>query len=808
MAEILAPAGDFECLRAAVLNGADAVYIGGSEFSARKYASNFEREEIVEAVRFCHCYNVRLYVTLNTLLDDKECIRGLEYAKFLYEIGVDAVIVQDLGLLKLLRKYIPDLEVHASTQMSVHNLEGVNMLYDMGIKRVVLARELSIKEIKYIKENTKAELEVFVHGALCICFSGQCLYSSMIGGRSGNRGTCAQSCRMEYSLDGMEKSHILSPKDLSALEFITSLTEIGVDSLKIEGRMKRYEYVATVVSSYKKALEGVLEKRDVQNVTQIFNRGGFTSAFLHSKQGGDMMSYTRPKNWGLYLGDVLSSNGKYCDIKLHADLSKEDGVEIFSRDKGGKISKIFINGEEVTEAREGSIVNVYLEGAQKGDKIYKSSDTRVLNNAKDTIEVKLSPKRVIEGVFIAGIGQKPSLTINLYDYIVKKDNSIFKEGENNNPVSITVYGDECERALNKPTLPSKVDESLRKLKDTPFEFDNIYIDVEEGIIIPVSRINQMRRDAIEKLIDTLQGVNKIDSINIEVEDVVDSKPKKILVAATSINAAITSYKEGADIVFYGGDDLRVNRRDFRQLIDLKEKGINIYPWFSEIVIEEMNKVKKEINLLKENGIDKCLCSNLGIYNILKEEGFKVYLDKGFNVFNSYAVDTLENESSLLSPELNLKQLRNITSKTNHSTMLHVHGRQKLMVSRHCPVGSVKGEGKDSCSILCGDKVHYMKDRMGEEFLIYTDMLCRSHIYNSKTLCTLENMKDILPLKVEYLEITFLDENESQVRDVIRAYKDAIIRGENKDYLLEDCQNSVLDSLKGCITKGHFYRGVI
>ncbi|MEF9934194.1 DUF3656 domain-containing U32 family peptidase [Clostridium sp.] len=807
MSEILAPAGDFECLRAAVLNGADAVYIGGSEFSARKYASNFEREEITEAVRFCHCYNVRLYVTINTLLDDRECLSALEYAKFLYETGVDAVIVQDLGLLKLLKEHLPNLEIHASTQMSVHNLEGVNMLYEMGITRVVLARELTLKEIKYIKENTKAELEVFVHGALCICFSGQCLYSSMIGGRSGNRGTCAQSCRMEYSLDGGEKSHLLSPKDLSALEYIEALTDIGVDSLKIEGRMKRFEYVATVVSSYKKAIEGRLQKRDVQNVTQIFNRGGFTSAFFHGKQGGDMMSYTRPKNWGVYIGDIISVKGKYCHIKLMKSLAKEDGVEIFSKNKGGKISKIEVNGIEVEEAKPGDIAVVYLEGGKKGDKIYKSSDNKLLSEAKETIEVKSSPKRMITGVFTAYVGEKPSLTINLDSYIVKKGMETFKEGEFNNPISITVLGDECEKAINRPTTPQKIDESLRKLKDTPFEFDSIYIDVSDDVIIPVSRLNLMRREAIEKLYDALQGAKMAEDIHFK-SDKGRKFDKKILAAAVDLNSAIAAYEEGADLVFYGGDDLRFNRRIFKDLIDLKNKGINIYPWYSEIALEEMDKVKNEIKLLKKNGIDKCLCSNLGIYKILNEEGFKVYLDKGFNLFNSYSLETLKCESGLLSPELNLKQLKNITLKTSHSSMVHVHGRQKLMVSRHCPVGSSKGAGKEDCSILCGDKVHYMKDRMGEDFPIYTDMLCRSHIYNSKTLCTLEHMKDILSLNVEYLEITFLDEPINQVRNVIKAYKDAIIRGQSKDYLVGDYQRAVIDSLNGEITKGHFYRGVI
>ncbi|MEG0641989.1 MAG: U32 family peptidase, partial [Clostridium sp.] len=460
MSEILSPAGNPECLRAAVLNGADAVYIGGSEFSARKYASNFSREEIIEAVRYCHSYNVKLYVTINTVLDNNELIEALDYASFLYQIGIDAVIVQDIGFLKLLRQHLPALEVHASTQMTVHNLYGVNLLYNMGVKRVVLARELSIKEIKYIKDNTKAELEVFVHGALCVCFSGQCLFSSMIGGRSGNRGTCAQSCRMEYSLDSGEKTHLLSPKDLSTLEYIKSLVDIGVDSLKIEGRMKRFEYVAVVVASYKKAISGMLEEQDIKNVTQVFNRGGFTSAFMKNNQGKDMMSYERPKNWGTYLGVVIANKGRFCDIRLEEELRIEDGVEIFGKDKGVKVSSMRKGNQEVEYAVGGEAVTIYLEGTAVGDKIYKSSDARLLKAAKDTLEIKTSPKRGVKAEFVARIGEGPVLTIKVDSGNVYKDGKIFRESkENIKEVEVRVISEKSEKAINKPTTKEKVEES-------------------------------------------------------------------------------------------------------------------------------------------------------------------------------------------------------------------------------------------------------------------------------------------------------------------------------------------------------------
>lgn len=809
MSEILAPAGSFECLKAAVLNGADAVYIGGSEFSARKYASNFSREEIIEAVRYCHSYNVRLYVTINTLLNNKEVISAVEYAEFLYSVGVDAVIVQDIGFLKLLREHVPNLEVHGSTQMTVHNLEGVNLLYNMGVKRVVLSRELSIEEIKYIKENTKAEIEVFVHGALCICFSGQCLFSSMIGGRSGNRGTCAQSCRMEYSLDGDKKSHILSPKDLSTLEYIERLVDIGVDSLKIEGRMKRYEYVATVVSSYKKAIDGKRSEKDVKNVTQIFNRGGFTSAFMHKKEGKDMMSYDRPKNWGTYLGKVIATKGKFCDIRLEEELSLDDGVEIFGKDKGVKVSKIRKGNVEVESAKKGDAVTIYLEGTSVGDKIYKSSDSKLLKEAEATVDMKVAPRRGIRGEFTARIGEAPILKITVESGLIYKEGKVFRESEfNKNNIVVSVTSDISEKAINKPTTIEKVEESLRKLKDTAFDFEELQVDIEEGIIIPVSRLNAMRREAIEKVVDLLQDKHEEPSINVKYtkKDKVDHK--KIMVVAKSLEAAKASYNEGIDMVFYGGDNLRYIPTMLRELVNLNKEGVRVYPWFSEIVIEEIDKVKKDIEYLKNNGIDKALCSNIGVYSILKEYGFEVFLDKGFNVFNSFACEAFYNEGVLLSPELNLKQLKDTANNTNATTIVNIHGRQKLMVSRHCPVGSVKGDGTDNCKTLCENKVHYMKDRVGEDYPIYTDLLCRSHIYNSKTLCMIESIKDVLSLNIDYVQLSFLDEPINEIIDTIKAYKDAISRGENGDYSLTNIQENVLERLEEKLFKGHFYKGVI
>lgn len=790
MVELLSPAGDFESLRAAVLNGADAVYIGGREFSARQYAGNFNRDEMIEAVRFCHSYNVKVYATVNTLLNNAELERALEYASFLYGIGVDAIIVQDIGFLKLLRENLPDFEVHASTQMTVHNLDAVNLLYGMGVKRIVLSRELSLDEIRYITQNTKAEIEIFVHGALCISFSGQCLFSSMIGGRSGNRGRCAQPCRMEYTIDSGKKAYHLCPKDLSTLEFIKEIEDTGVASLKIEGRMKRPEYVATVVSAYRRALDGKARKEDIEKVTQIFNRGGFTSAFLKGRQGADMMSFKRPKNWGTYLGRVVSVNGKFASILLEKSLSVGDGVEIFGRDIGVPVTGINVRGKSTGKAEAGEIAEIYLEGAKKGDAIYKSLDIELIKEAEESFKGKNIKKMSLSGSFKAHKGDKV----------------IFKI-QNINGVFGRAFSDEPEKAFKAPTTMDKIRESLLKTGDTPFYFESIDIDMDDDIALPVSKINALRRDAINNLIDRLQGKREEKRVNIMFKKIEKNVKTKIAVRAGRIDIAKACIDSGCDVLFFGGDKLRINSGCIEDAKSYAGDKVMVYPWYPEIMLEDYDRLKEEALNLKASGIDTALCGNMGFYAYLKNKGFKVCLDRGFNIFNSPACDTFENNGCFISPELNLKQMKDLISKTGKRTMVPVYGRIKLMVSRHCFVGSSMGHGKEGCPTLCKNTVHYIKDRRGEVFPIITDYYCKNHIYNSKILCTIEHMKDIINLNADYIVLDFVDEAPKDAALAVAAYKESLKSGYEGKYGLTENMKKLLDRLEGKITKGHFYRGV-
>ena len=388
--ELLAPAGNMECLIAAIQAGCDAVYIGGTIFGARSYAGNFNEEEIIEAIKYAHLYGVKVYVTVNTLVYDKEVSEFMNYIDFLHKNNVDAIIIQDLGMMDLVRKTYPNLEIHASTQMHIHNLEGVKFASDMGIKRVVLARETDIDTISYIKKNTNIELEIFIHGALCISYSGECLMSYFLTGRSGNRGTCSQPCRMKYDLYSDHKlnkdKYLLSTKDLNTILNIGKLIDIGVDSLKIEGRMKRPEYVYLITSLYRKAIDNYLKYKeiritdtDIKEMKKIFNRE-FTKGFIFNENNNNFTNEFRPNHMGIMIGSVIEV-GKKIKIKLADDLNQGDGIRFIGKNEnGGIVNKMYKKGKLVSSALQNEIVELDNNyDVNVNDVVLKTSDIKQLN---------------------------------------------------------------------------------------------------------------------------------------------------------------------------------------------------------------------------------------------------------------------------------------------------------------------------------------------------------------------------------------------------------------------------------------------
>jgi len=492
--ELLAPVGNIECLHAAVNAGCDAVYLSGKLYGARSYAGNFDNEELVSAIKYCHLYGVKVYVTINTLIYDAEVDGFIKYVDFLHKNGVDAVIIQDIGMFDLLHKLYPNLELHASTQMHIHNLEGTSFMEELGASRVVLARETPIELIKEIKEKTNIELEIFVHGALCISYSGQCLMSSLIGGRSGNRGTCAQCCRQSYSLEEDNRKiynnkYLLSTRDLNSLDNIGKLIDIGVDSLKIEGRMKRPEYVFYVISLYRKAIDSYIKynkvnitDKEIINLKKIFNRE-FTKGFLFNDLNKNIVNSFRPNHLGVEIGKVIESNKGYIKVKLNDNLNVQDGIRIIDEyDYGMTIQTLFINNKKVSSANKGDIVPIKFDKKVSINSIVlKTTDKLLMNNIDNLI------KKDIRKVNI-NIELKCLLNKKLYIHISDNINNI--ELENDYIV---------QSSLNKPTTKEDIIKQISKLGDTIYNIENINVDCDYNIFIPVKFLNDLRRDAIEKL---------------------------------------------------------------------------------------------------------------------------------------------------------------------------------------------------------------------------------------------------------------------------------------------------------------------
>lgn len=494
-AEILAPAGSMESLIAAIEGGCDAVYLAGNLYGARSYATNFSDEELKTAIEYAHLYGVRVYVTVNILIYESEVKNFLKYIEYLQKINVDAVIVQDIGMMDLLKQTYPSLEIHASTQMHIHNLEGVKFAEKIGASRVVLARETPIELIQEIRNQTNLELEVFVHGALCISYSGQCLMSSLIGGRSGNRGTCAQCCRQPYKLFDNDKvlnqeQYVLSAKDLNTLEHIDELLEIGVDSLKIEGRMKRPEYVYLVTKIYREAVDSfythgktIFDKNKIYELKKIFNRE-FTKGFIFHENNSAFINTFRPNHIGVKLGEVINSTDKKVTIKLSETLHVQDGIRFLMDDEdfGLTVLKILKKDRNTDFALSGEIVDIPVtKKIKEGTMVLKTTDSLQLKEIQNLIQEK-KRKVAIKGTIT--IRKNKKIILDLTDDI----NYIRVEGNHI-----------VEQSKNYPITEDVIKKQISKLGNTVYSLSKLVINCDSDVFVPVKNLNEIRRDAIEQL---------------------------------------------------------------------------------------------------------------------------------------------------------------------------------------------------------------------------------------------------------------------------------------------------------------------
>lgn len=642
--EILAPAGSMESLIAAVRCGANAVYLGTKGINARRGATNFTFEELKQAVEYCHARDVKIYLALNILISDSERELAYKTVEAGLSLGVDAFIIQDLGLAKIIHSHFPTARMHASTQCSVNSPEGFKALEKMGFVRAVLPREMSLDEIKEIRQATNMELEMFVHGALCMCVSGQCYLSAMLGGRSGNRGLCAQPCRLGFSADA-SRSCDLSLKDLSLIGNINEIAQAGVVSLKIEGRMKRPEYVAAAVTSCKKAIDGEYSASDENTLKSVFSRTGFTDGYFTGERK-DMFG-TRQKE----------------DVVAAKDVLKE-------------LSHLYDN--------ENPLVPINIE-------------------------------------FICKENRKAELTATALGK------------------TVTVTGTVPEKAINKPMTEESVKTRLAKFGNTQFYLNNITIDLDDGLILPASVINSMRREAVEML----------DKVEIQPFTQMPYKAEK--------------YKEKDCTPYYTArflnPDSIPDKHPFKRIFipiwssdeDFVDNRAGVEVPRGLFGMEE--KLTKRLEHLKKIGVRKALCSNLGAYSLAQKMGFEVYGDFGLNIFNSESAQLFN--SPILSFEATLEQTNRIGAK---DTGIIGYGYLPLMLTRNCPIKNHLG-----CSRCTGK----LTDRKGFEFKVKCSPYPCVEVLNPVPVYMGDRQKEI---KTDFIHFYFTDESKNQVEQIINLFK--------------------------------------
>lgn len=827
MVELLAPAGSREALVAAVENGANAIYLAGNAFGARAYASNFDREALREAIHFAHLRNVAIHVTVNTIVADEEMGPLRDYLRFLYEAGADAVLVQDLGVARVAHETVPDLPLHASTQMSVSSLEGVKALAELGFTRVVLARELSLKEIRNICAHAPIEIETFMHGALCVCYSGQCLMSSMIGGRSGNRGRCAQPCRLPYTLvdeKGQDVlgdkagSYLLSPRDLSTIDVIPDLIEAGVSSLKIEGRMKRPEYVATVVRTYREAIDTYYagksyavtqEERD--DLAQIFNRD-FTTAYLEGRPGKAMMSDRRPNNRGLLIGRVTAYDwdARIVTVKLSGRLGLGDQVDFWVK-VGGRVTATIsaltdAKGRAVEEGQAGDTVSFAIPSAVRDhDRVFKVYDARLMERAKETYASGAPVRRIPVAIEVrAAIGEP--LTVAICD------------GEGHRAEGKTDFIGESAR--KRPLSEEIIRKQVGRLGTSVYEMKSLHCDIEGEVMVPMSEINEARRKAVEAL-DALR-LKEIEAREHRPEPkftdrIARPTPKKadFLVAVDTLGKAEAALAAGADGILFGGESYEhrvIAPEEYERAWQMaREAGSRIDFNTPRIVHDGQQKhVERLLAAFAAFPPDAVHVHNIAMLALVRRlTDFAIHADYSLISYNKQTLAFLKDygaSGATLSPELTAKEIRQLAKESPLPLTCIVHGRLELMVSNYCVTGSFLGGcGEGPCTQPCTRGHFALKDRKDALFPLAMDQFCHMHVLNSKVLSMMPHAMKFRAAGIETMQIEAKAMGEKEIAAIVKAYRKAMAFTEEP----AEAQLSWIHEQEGKdITRGHYFRGVL
>lgn len=677
-AELLSPSGSWECVEAAVCNGADAVYLGGKLFNARAYASNFSLEELEKVCDYCHSYQTKVYVTVNTLYKDSEFEELLPFIGELHDMGVDGLIMQDIGAISLVRELWPDMPVHASTQLTANSLEDVKEMEQMGLSTVVLSRELNLEEINEITHNTTMKVEAFIHGALCVSYSGQCLISSVLGKRSGNRGKCAQNCRLNYELikngQPVAEGHLLSTKDICTLDILPQLLDSGVASLKIEGRMKSTEYVAGVTSIYRKYIDMYYENREGYHVDeedrellkQLFNRGGFSQGYFKTHSGLDMMCPVHPRNWGVEIGTVTRYKNGQVTIKLDKPLDNGDGIEIWTEDEEGV-------GCYINKPCHLGLNTLALKGnIQVGAKVYQTNDKKLNDRLAASIG-RPSGKRKVSGFVSLKTDEPAQLTLTCGSQ------------------RVTVEGDMVQHAEKHPLSEEFVREQLSRMGETVFELDKLKIVCDSDSYVNRSVLNDLKNRACQQLQAQIIASYKRTPASFTLPEIRIEEAEEQTVAVSVSTAeqfeAVLQQPEVRTIYVPAADrfDDHIDEM-IRQAHSCNKELIMKLPriW--------RHYVYENIDLTKYDRADGWLISCLGHLHSVKGFNKKLYLEHTGNVINRYSYDFWKRrgvQRIAMSIEASREEMI-----SDSDVEVLAYGQLPLMVTHQCPIGNFAGYKKN------------------------------------------------------------------------------------------------------------------
>jgi len=803
--ELLSPAGNWDCLRAAVANRADAIYFGLERFNARLRADNFHAEELPEIMGYLHRYGVRGFVTFNTLIFTDELQDAGHTLVQLEQAGVDAIIVQDLGLARLAREIAPDLELHASTQMTITSPEGLELARELGITRAVLARELSLRELKRFP-TADFPVEVFVHGALCVAYSGQCLTSESLGQRSANRGECAQACRLPYQLlvDGRQKDlgdkrFLLSPQDLAGIDEIPELIRLGVASFKIEGRLKSPEYVAAVTRVYRNAIDRAIEAlgseeeiatvpaEDRYSLEMTFSRGLF-SGWLHGVNHQRLVNGRCGKKRGPFVGFVRTVGKDFVELDAQMQLKPGDGVVFDTggdteHEQGGRIYEIrsrrlyFRNGQ------------IDFQRLKVGHRLWKTDDPALNRQLRQTFARDPEPPRIPVDMEVSGREGIPlKLRVISGDHAAEADTKL-------------VLSSARTSALTDLVLR----EQLGHLGETAYVLRNFKVNLESDLFIPIRFINQLRRDAISRL-DAATGKQrtvreKATEASCYVQHLED--PRALDRNRRSPESALSGLLVEAQACGNESPELITLCRTFEQIDAAMEEAIEtVYVDFEDIrlyqkAIERIGERARvflatpRIQKSGENGFFRLienaqpygiLIRNLGSISFFRDKGFRLHGDFSLNVANPLAAHFFVQrglQQLTLSYDLSIKEVLSLLRYEPASRFeLTIHQHMPMFHMEHCVFAAFLSDGTDytNCGRPCDRHVLKIRDRVGSEHPIKADVGCRNTVFNARAQTGAQYAQALLAAGLRRFRIEFLTENRCEARQLISVYQQ-LLRGE-------------------------------